>query len=242
VVQTDVVKPSVVFSRYFKAKPPFNQEKKKSEFPDAFALEALRTFCVENGSRVTIVSGDSDCKAACEEDDRLKYVEKLELLLQSLQENSALLAAAKDALTHLEQEIQKQIAEECRTLEFFVADSLATVTEVTDSQVHVQQRYIVDVTNTAIVFSIEAWIDFSVSVNYPSRPFTNGSGKWGIERLPRNRLATNVNNSEPLLCGESFSFVGTASWRAAEPDSAQLVNLSISDPHAVPVYYDDYTS
>jgi len=49
-----------VFDKYFKQEYPFNGGDKKSEFPDAFALELIERWCIENNQKCTIFSSDKD--------------------------------------------------------------------------------------------------------------------------------------------------------------------------------------
>jgi predicted nucleic acid-binding protein len=49
-----------VFENYFTGKYPFSSGEKKSEFPDAFALESLITWCKETTVRCLVFSKDQD--------------------------------------------------------------------------------------------------------------------------------------------------------------------------------------
>jgi hypothetical protein len=55
-----------VLDDYFSVRPPFGTGKKKAEFPDAFAAQALRTWCRTNGQKMHVVSGDGDWQAVCD--------------------------------------------------------------------------------------------------------------------------------------------------------------------------------
>jgi PIN domain len=61
---------------YFKKQPPFS-DKKKSEFPDAFVLEALKSKAGINDEIVYAVSKDPDFANACEQHPHLECVETL---------------------------------------------------------------------------------------------------------------------------------------------------------------------
>jgi len=52
---------------YFGKRAPFGPGKKKSEFPDAFVLEALKSKAGQNGESVYVISEDSDFSSACKE-------------------------------------------------------------------------------------------------------------------------------------------------------------------------------
>ena len=72
-----------VFNLYFERKPPFGGKDKKSEFPDAFVLQALQEEATRKhlGS-VYVVSADGDFEAACQaQPDRLICLTSLSRLL-----------------------------------------------------------------------------------------------------------------------------------------------------------------
>lgn len=63
ILRADEVVPSRVFDRYFRQLPPFSKGKKKQrkgEFPDAFSLEAVNSWCSKANERAYLISEDSD--------------------------------------------------------------------------------------------------------------------------------------------------------------------------------------
>lgn len=79
VVRTDVVDSGLVFDRYFSGKPPFENQAKKHEFPDAFALESIRLLAESRVTPIYVVSSDKDMKAYCGEfAKQLIYLERLD--------------------------------------------------------------------------------------------------------------------------------------------------------------------
>ena len=49
-----------VFKAYFESEPPFHNEKKKSEFPDAFTFNTIEKWTKANNKKVFLISKDSD--------------------------------------------------------------------------------------------------------------------------------------------------------------------------------------
>lgn len=49
-----------VFIKYFEGQYPFHQSNKKNEFPDAFALAAIESWCVANNQQCYVLSLDKD--------------------------------------------------------------------------------------------------------------------------------------------------------------------------------------
>jgi hypothetical protein len=60
IIKTGQIKIEEVFNDYFKNSSPFNKTSKKCEFPDAFSLKAIESFCNSNETKVYILTGDKD--------------------------------------------------------------------------------------------------------------------------------------------------------------------------------------
>ena len=78
IIEVDKVSAAEVFGNYFSGTPPFDEGKKKYEFPDAFALLALQKEAKDRNRIIYIVSGDLDWKKFCSSSKDLSLVEKLD--------------------------------------------------------------------------------------------------------------------------------------------------------------------
>ncbi len=65
-----------LFSDYFQRLPPFS-DGKKSEFPDAAVVDALRTFASLKKKKIYVVSGDPDLKGCCIDGSNLIHAPSL---------------------------------------------------------------------------------------------------------------------------------------------------------------------
>lgn len=83
VVSVDLASAENVFERYFSVLPPFS-EKKPDEFRDAFVLETLKAYAVENDVRIHVVSADNDMRYYCEGDSRLVWSNNLGEVVSAL--------------------------------------------------------------------------------------------------------------------------------------------------------------
>jgi PIN domain len=72
---------NTIFSRYFNRLPPFGTAKKKSEFPDSANIYALEVWAANNYQNIHVLALDTDLKAACNEQNRLIYVDDFARLL-----------------------------------------------------------------------------------------------------------------------------------------------------------------
>ncbi|MEI8714778.1 PIN domain-containing protein [Mesorhizobium sp. ISC11] len=94
-----LVDTATIFDSYFSGTPPFGSGKKKDEFPDALALNALEATALEQDTRILVVSKDGDWHAFCESSERLFLLPDIERALAIL--NDAPLGLRKTFLAWL---------------------------------------------------------------------------------------------------------------------------------------------
>jgi hypothetical protein len=80
IVSLEKVNAEEVFARYFSQQPPFQEGKKKHEFPDAFSLMAIQAH-LKKDEECYVVSEDGDLKAFCAANPKFILVEDLGKLL-----------------------------------------------------------------------------------------------------------------------------------------------------------------
>lgn len=114
VISVSDVNPTVIFNAYSNKEPPFDDTKKKVEFPDAFTLQRLIMWADENESVVYVASADDDLKRVCDVRDQLQHFEKIEAVLDHINQ-------AEDLVQRLHEKPQALIDQ----LERFVYDNFA---------------------------------------------------------------------------------------------------------------------
>jgi hypothetical protein len=80
----DLLDVATVMNWYDRAEAPFNEGKKRKEFPDAFAIAMLDTYAQRQGICIAVVSADPDFKNACQRFGSLLYFETLPRLTEVL--------------------------------------------------------------------------------------------------------------------------------------------------------------
>lgn len=102
-VTADLVSAGDLFSAYFEIKPPFeNKETKKSEFPDAMALQGLEAFAKHADKLMLVVSADGGWLDFCKQSAWLVYERELGAAMSLFQKVPSVVCAA----------LAKQIADE----------------------------------------------------------------------------------------------------------------------------------
>ena len=74
-----------VFADYFARLAPFGERKKKSEFPDSFAMKGLLRYAQAEECKIGVVSEDGDWLAACRDHDELIHCSSLDRVVDHSQ-------------------------------------------------------------------------------------------------------------------------------------------------------------
>lgn len=85
-IPIDGVDAKEVVKTYFEKKPPFS-EKKKEEFPDAFALQSLANWANTNSKKILLISQDKDWLLFCNTNPNMVCVKTIEDAFSILFEN-----------------------------------------------------------------------------------------------------------------------------------------------------------
>ena len=96
-IPIDGVDAKEVVKAYFEKKPPFS-EKKKEEFPDAFALQSLENWAKRNEKKILVVSKDKDWQLFCEKSSYLDCYTDIISSLAELYKNKTVI---KDILWNI---------------------------------------------------------------------------------------------------------------------------------------------
>ena len=167
---SDVSSPTI-FADYFGGAPPFDNSKKKHEFPDAFTLKRLIKWADSNETTVYVVGPDSDLKRVCDVQDRLHHFEKIELLLDHIN----LLISRANALVQKLHEKPQALMDQ---LEEFVTHEFADrmfvpeynphgdVENVEVSVVEIGDVYALEVGDDSVRAEADAAVTYSADVSY----------------------------------------------------------------------------
>lgn len=161
------VDPAVIFDAYFREQPPFDSPKKKMEFPDAFTHQRLVMWAEENGTEVYVVGPDPDLKRICDSHERLRYFDKLELMLDYINRADELVRRLKEPPQDLVDILSQFVFKEFPNLEFALDyNPHGDVENVTVSIVEVRDIYALDVSADEVLAEAEVKVDFSADFSY----------------------------------------------------------------------------
>ncbi len=156
-----------VFEKYFASEPPFDTTKdKKSEFPDAFVVEALIKWTEDNGTDLFVVTGDEPFRDACDECDELRPLRTLaELLDHVAQDDEKLANFVRQEIKEHFPEIQKRISESFESLDFHVIDEWGDV-EMEVDNVAFSEPEIIDLDKKTATVRLPVKIYFVADLTY----------------------------------------------------------------------------
>ncbi|RXZ36086.1 hypothetical protein D9O50_05880 [Oxalobacteraceae bacterium CAVE-383] len=163
-----------VFRRYFRHEAPFQEGKKKDEFPDAFSLLAVEAHLGEK-EECYIVSEDGDLRAFCEVNKRFLLIENLGKLLDIYnshddERSESIKSYLVDHEDGIKEEIEKQINE----ADFYNASTWEDADVVLHKVLAVQEYDpdIIRIDDESCLVAFEVAVLYEVQVEGPD--FING--------------------------------------------------------------------
>jgi hypothetical protein len=162
VVTFEGVKIEDVFERYFSSNAPFSSGKKKSEFPDAFAIEAVVKAAERRQHELYIISNDQDLKNFAAQYQNLHHLHTIEELLDLVvRTEEVLVEPAKIGDQFIAENIENIvsiISEKMRDSEFYADDNEGIDIEVTGvdiKYVKIESYKIMNATRDEATYEIE---------------------------------------------------------------------------------------
>lgn len=238
ILKAGELKAGPILDKYFRQKPPFGQGKKKSEFPDAFVIEALRSWCSKEKDTLYVVSGDGDMQAACTDPGPLHSLQHLADFLDSLasdleQETTAFVRAQ---IIERKNEIIKSITKEFPDRGFNitdVADFHSSVDEVRVTHIDLQDDDfdVIEVSSDSATVSATVNISYEADLEYGNEDTASYDHEDGY--IFWDRVDKTVERED------DFGVQITVAFDNHDPDSFVLVEVYLDAPNTVEINADD---
>ncbi len=147
--------PEKIFNDYFSSLPPFTETgKKKNEFPDAFIIDAVKNYAIEDTARtILVISKDTDWRNSFNEIDNILFIDSIDEAIKQLQNEQDII----DKLLEIcEQDIINKIEFladcECYEIEGYeLIDDDITISDITVESMGIEFIPL-KITNSSIVF------------------------------------------------------------------------------------------
>jgi hypothetical protein len=167
IVDIKSVDASIVFDKYFKSEPPFGGANKKSEFPDAFVLEAISKVSKDRGHTLYVISDDNDMEKYANTLDNLIHLKRvddfLDLVVRKEEELKEPVKFADTILEQLEPNLIKMAREVISSSEFYSDGANGLDDEIYQIDIEsicINHKNIIAVTDECVEYEI----DFEVTL------------------------------------------------------------------------------
>ncbi|MCH9694142.1 MAG: PIN domain-containing protein [Gammaproteobacteria bacterium] len=156
-----------VFDKYFDKSPPFGEGKKKSEFPDAFTVEALEVWCEAEKEKMYVASTDPDLASACEQSDSLFLLKKLSVFVSTVQYHDDVLTPVvqQKFVDHLEL-IQDAISQSFCEQDFWLDDQEGDVEGVHVTEIEAEEFLVLEASADHAVVDVPYNLKYLAEVSY----------------------------------------------------------------------------
>jgi hypothetical protein len=170
-----------IFDKYFSYTPPFG-EKKKHEFPDAFALAALEQWCKDSSGRMYVISSDLDMASACALNQSLRLVQSLSEFLDLLTRRGELSEFINRLFEAHRSEVEKRIKEAVEPLNL-VYEPYGEVQYTYINSAKILKHYLIEIDEGKAVFDVMAEVNYSANVIYHNNAIRMLGGMGAREEL-----------------------------------------------------------
>jgi predicted nucleic acid-binding protein len=228
-----------VFDCYFKRAAPFGEGKKKSEFPDAFALSALNEWAKSMQEDVFVVSQDSDMKGVEVDFPRLSTLRSLEDFLGKVTSYFEELAPlAKKLLEENLSHIANTLEEKFQGLGFVLTDQDGDVNDTKVTKVGEISAYLISLTTDSngepaeARFELTTTIEYKADVSYDNLETASYDSEDKV-LIPWETVERTVERSETIQADLRFTFNTT------EPHSLEIKEFDLHTPKDVSVSTDE---
>lgn len=169
-----------VMDAYFEGKPPFEKKKaKKSEFPDAMALQGLEAFAERMGQLMLVVSSDGGWRDFCRESKWLVCELDLAVAMSCFQKVPSVVCAAlatqfeNEKVGHLHSAIERELISVVENMDIYPEASAAHYYEAdVDDKEYLSFDYrdapnfkLIDHDEEAEVYVFETSVDVTISAS-----------------------------------------------------------------------------
>lgn len=156
-----------VFRRYRSTKPPFESGKKKSEFPDAFALDSVRRWAANNETTVYVISGDEGMQKYCDEVAELNYVESVEQFLDmAVRQDEEAAVRIKSIIEADRGVFEERLNQGFPLMGFYIDDREGDVEDVVVTSTDIQDFLIVELKDGIATVELYVTVSFTAEVSY----------------------------------------------------------------------------
>ncbi len=165
VVGTTHVNIDSILDKYFSGAPPFNDSKKKHEFPDALAAAALESWCLDNNQKMLVVSGDSDWKAIADSCSCFEHYSRLVEVFEIFP-NEHKASQLIVSLKRQKQQIVKAIAKSFKSREIALDEVEPQVLNVAIEKTVLAGFHVLKISDKSATVEIDYELVFRVRVKY----------------------------------------------------------------------------
>jgi len=158
----------IIFRKYFELSHPFQERQdKRHEFPDAFAIEALRDFAKSEKREIAVITGDKGFTHACEAYGMV-VMETVEEFLhkENIERESKVSQHVLESFTRREHEIMKEITDDFLSSAFELQDVEGEVDSTSLSRIELAEPLVVQIDGSRAILEVTVRMKYDADISY----------------------------------------------------------------------------
>lgn len=158
----------LVFARYFRDAPPFDEGKKKHEFPDAFIVATLERWCKTERTELYVVSSDGGVRNGASSTTELKPLRSLEEFLNLVvqEEHHDIAVRAFNWLSANRSNLERSFSGHFQGMGFYLEDYEGDVENIEVKEMRLSRPLLIEVTGDRLAFQVPAEVSYLADASY----------------------------------------------------------------------------
>jgi len=229
-----------VLDMYFEAQAPFGVGKKKSEFPDAIIVTALKDWCTEQGEQMYVITDDAGMFESATRLEGLHPMKRLDEFLSRIvsKEHHALALFANKWLADRKEDLVHRVSNAFLDGGFYLDDADGDVENIEIETLQLSTPLLVEVVANDVVFSTAALVVFQADISYDD-PSTGIYDSEEKEMVFMERRQVRVRREDEYHIEFKLRTAQIDDATAEKPANAEIVAVEIEEGRDVVVSSED---
>ena len=223
IIDTSGLAAGPVFEKYFATKPPFGTGDKKSEFPDAFAVNGLVEWTENNAEPLYVITGDKLFRNACQPHKMLYEDETLPALLNRIIFVDAVADFIREQVLERIEDIKEDAKREFEDRIYLVDDEDGDAEMSVQSLVLEGQPEIIDADDDSATVAVYFRGRFEAHLSYTD----SSTGTYDSET---KSMVFMEHKRETQDREEAFIVEVKVEFEVFDPDSFKIEETSLVEP------------
>jgi len=183
-----------VFCKYFNSDAPFNNIDKKSEFPDAFVIETLISWCRNNKQNMFVLSEDHDFISSFRNIECIRVISSHEYIKSLDLYNHQSTKLLDNLLFNNKEIIIDKIKKELVDTEYILSDVAGEIKEIKYLNIIIDKNHIIYNRDNFLIVDFDITVEYNIHIKY--NDYHSGFDGFEVYDFSKNCIVRNDSSNK----------------------------------------------